>query len=52
MQTYLGGYGLYDFNRQRVSEARYMAENFLASQKQQKHDKSNMEHGSNAWAKG
>ena len=52
MQTYLGNYGLYDFNWQKMSKARYMAKNFLASQKYQKHDKSNVEHEGNASAKG
>ena len=52
MQTYLGGYGLYDFYRQKASGARYMAENSLASQKYQKHNETNVEHRGNVLAQG
>lgn len=51
-QGYLGGYGLYGFNRRRASGARYMAGNSPASRKHRKHDESNVEHGGNASAKG
>ena len=48
MQTYLGGYDLYGFNRQKASVARYIAKNFPASRKHQKNYENNVEHGSNA----
>ena len=44
MQTYLEGYGLYGFNNQKTSGARYMAENSPASWEYQKHNKSNVEY--------
>ena len=52
MQTYLGGYSLYDFNRQKAFSAKYMAENSLVSQKHQKHDGSNVKHRGNLSGKG
>lgn len=51
MQIYLAGYDLYSFNWQKVSKARYMAENFPVSQEYQKHNKNNIKHGGNALVK-
>lgn len=51
MQIYLQGYDLYSFNRQKVSEVKYMSKNSPASQKHQKHDESNVKHKKNILVK-
>ena len=52
MPIYQKGYILYDFNRQRAFEIRYIAGNPLASREYQKHDDSNIEHKNNVFGKG